>query len=43
MTRDIEEALREADDPNSKSYSHEEVMQIMQELLRDKTRQLFPR
>lgn len=31
MTRDVEEALREADDPNSKSYSHEEVMQTMQE------------
>lgn len=31
ITRDVEEALREADDPNSKSYSHEEVMQAMQE------------
>lgn len=31
MTRDVEEALRESDDPNSKSYSHEEVMQAMQE------------
>lgn len=29
--RDIEEALRKADNPNSKSYSHEEVMQAMQE------------
>ena len=31
ITRDVEEALRKADDPNSKSYSHEEVMQAMQE------------
>ncbi len=31
MTRDVEDALREADDPNSRSYSHEEVMQAMQE------------
>ena len=31
MTREVEEALREADDPNAKSYSHEEVMQAMQE------------
>ena len=31
ITRDIEEALRKADNPNSKSYSHEEVMQAMQE------------
>lgn len=30
MTREIEEALREADDPNAKSYTHEEVMQAMQ-------------
>lgn len=29
--RIAEEALREADDPNAKSYSHEEVMQAMQE------------
>lgn len=31
MTCDFEEALREADNPNSTSYSHEEVMQAMQE------------
>ncbi|MBC7502395.1 MAG: hypothetical protein H7315_18155 [Herminiimonas sp.] len=31
MTRDVEEAIREADDPNSKSYSHEEVMKAMRE------------
>lgn len=31
MTREIEKALREANDPNAKSYSHEEVMQAMQE------------
>ena len=31
MTREVEEALREADDPNAKSYTHEEVMQAMQE------------
>ena len=32
MTRDVEEeAIREADDLNSKSYSHEEVMQAMRE------------
>ena len=30
MTREIGEALREADDPNAKSYTHEEVMQAMQ-------------
>ncbi len=30
MTREVEEALREADDPNAKSYTHEEVMQAMQ-------------
>ena len=28
---EVEEALREADDPNAKSYTHEEVMQAMQE------------
>lgn len=27
MTREVEEALREADAPNARSYSHEEVMQ----------------
>jgi hypothetical protein len=26
-----EEALREADDPNVRSYTHEEIMQAMQE------------
>ncbi|TCJ20150.1 hypothetical protein EZJ19_00830 [Parasulfuritortus cantonensis] len=31
MTREVEEALREADDPNAKTYTHEEVMQAMQE------------
>lgn len=31
MTREVEEALREADAPNAKSYTHEEVMQAMQE------------
>lgn len=33
MTREVEEALREADDTNAKSYTHEEVMQAMQELI----------
>ena len=31
MTREIEKALREADDPNAKFYTHEEVMQVMQD------------
>ena len=31
MTREVEEALREADDPNAKFYTNEEVMQAMQE------------
>ncbi|MBW7899999.1 MAG: hypothetical protein H3C26_00855 [Rhodocyclaceae bacterium] len=31
MTREVEEALRKADDPNARSYTHEEVMQAMQE------------
>ena len=31
MTREVEEALRDADDPNAKLYTHEEVMQSMQE------------
>ena len=31
MTREVEEALREANDPNAKLYTHEEVMQAMQE------------
>jgi hypothetical protein len=30
MTREVQEALREANDPNAKLYSHEEVMQAMQ-------------
>jgi len=30
MTREIEEALLEANDPNAKFYTHEEVMQAMQ-------------
>lgn len=28
---EVEEALREANDPNAKLYTHEEVMQAMQE------------
>ena len=31
MTREVEQALREADDPNAKFYTNEEVMQAMQE------------
>ncbi|HNC21763.1 hypothetical protein [Accumulibacter sp.] len=31
MTREVEEALREAGDPNARLYTHEEVMQAMQE------------
>jgi hypothetical protein len=31
MTCEVEEALREADDPNAKSFTHEEVMQSMRE------------
>ena len=31
MTREVEEALREADDPNARSHTYEEVMQAMQE------------
>lgn len=31
MTREAEEALREANDPNAKLYTHEEVMLAMQE------------
>lgn len=30
-TREIEEGLREADDPNARSYSHEEVKKAMRE------------
>ncbi|HEJ6483580.1 TPA: hypothetical protein SL892_001429 [Pseudomonas aeruginosa] len=37
MTREVEEALREAHAPNPKSYTHEEVMQAMQERI-DQTR-----
>lgn len=33
MTREVEEALREANDPNAKLYTHEEVMQAMQECI----------
>jgi hypothetical protein len=41
VTREIEEALREADDPNTGSDSHEEVKQSMRERIdraRDKSR-----
>jgi len=31
ITREVEKALREADDPNAKSYSNEEVMRAMQD------------
>lgn len=31
MTREVEQAVREADDPNAKFYTNEEVMQAMQE------------
>ena len=31
ITREIQEALHEADQPNAKFYTHEEVMQAMQE------------
>ena len=31
MAREVKEALREANDPNAKFYTHEEVMQEMQE------------
>ena len=30
MTREVKKALREANDPNTKFYTHEEVMQAMQ-------------
>lgn len=30
MTREVQEALREANDPTAKLYTHEEVMQAMQ-------------
>jgi DNA gyrase/topoisomerase IV subunit A len=41
LTREVEEALREANDPSAKLYTHEEVMQAMQERIdqaRDKYR-----
>ncbi len=41
LTREVEEALREANDPSAKFYTHEEVMQAMQERIdqaRDKSR-----
>ena len=31
MTREVEEALRQATDAHARSYTHEEVMQAMQE------------
>ncbi|GAA5787253.1 hypothetical protein [Chitiniphilus shinanonensis] len=31
MTREIQEALHEADQPNANLYTHEEVMQVMQQ------------
>lgn len=31
ITREVEEALREADDPNTKWYRHEEAMQTIRE------------
>lgn len=31
MTREVQEALREASDPNAKLYTYEEVVQAMQE------------
>lgn len=31
MTREIERALHDADDPNGKLYTKEEVIQVMQE------------
>lgn len=37
VTREIEQALRDADDPNAKLYTNEEVMQAMQERI-DKAR-----
>ena len=41
MTREVEDALREADDPNDRPYTPEEVMQALQERIdqvRDKPR-----
>ena len=40
MTREVEEALREANDPNAKLYTHEEVIQAMQERI-DRARDEF--
>ena len=40
MTREVEEALRKADDPNTKWCAHEEIIQAMKEcidLARDKS------
>lgn len=40
VTREVEEALRAADDPNAKFYTHEEVLLLMQQntdRARDKT------
>lgn len=37
ITHEVEKALRDADDPNAKSYTHEEVMRAMQERI-DQTR-----
>ncbi len=40
VTREVEEALRAADDPNAKFYTHEEVLLLMQQHIdraRDKT------
>ncbi len=31
MAREVEEALGEVSDPNARLYTHEEVMQVMQE------------
>ena len=31
MSREVEEALGEVSDPNARLYTHEEVMQVMQE------------
>ena len=41
MTGEVEDALRKAGDPNARSYTHEEVMQALQERIdqvRDKRR-----
>ena len=41
LTREVEEALREANDPSAKLYTHEEVMQAMQERIDQAAAQLF--